>query len=238
MQRILTEPRAETAAGGPLRPDFTHVKAWIFDLDNTLYPHGSKVLLEAEQRICRFIENHFGLSRDEAWRLQKDCLAVNGSTLSGLVTRFKIDPEPYLAYVNDVDVTTLEPAPELSDALARLPGKKIVFTNNCGNYAGKVLERLGIDSAFDAVCDIRHIGFAAKPARASYEKVLAHTGTQARESAMFEDSERNLVPAHEMGMTTIWLGPRNGAPPARPAHVHHYTDDLTQFLHSIEVLAA
>jgi putative hydrolase of the HAD superfamily len=238
MQRNLSEARAETAARGPLRPDFTHVKAWIFDLDNTLYPHGSRVLLEAEQRICGFIEKHFGLSRDEAWRLQKDCLAVNGSTLSGLVTRFKIDPEPYLAYVNDVDVTTLEPSPGLALALARLPGKRIVFTNNCGDYAGKVLERLGIANAFDAVCDIRHIGFAAKPARTSYEKVLAHAGVIARESAMFEDSERNLVPAHEMGMTTIWLGPQGSAPPARPAHVHHYTDDLTQFLHSIEVRPA
>jgi putative hydrolase of the HAD superfamily len=228
----------EPAGISPPRSGFAHVESWIFDLDNTLYPHGSQVLAEAEQRICQYIQDHFGMSRDEAWRLQKDCLAVEGSTLAGLIKRFQIDPEPYLAFVNDVDVSTLEPAPELNQALARLPGKRIVFTNNCGNYADRVLARLGIAGAFDAVCDIRHIGFAAKPARASYEKVLKHAGAAARESAMFEDSERNLLPAHELGMITVWLGKKGASPPLRPAHVHHYTDDLTHFLHTIEVRTA
>lgn len=239
MQRIISREIPESAAGTPLcRPDFTHIRAWIFDLDNTLYPHGSKVLVEAEQRICLFIQNHFGLSRDEARRLQKDCLAVEGSTLSGLVKRFGIDPEPYLAFVNDVDVTRLDPAPELRSGLSRLPGTRIVFTNNCANYAARVLNRLGIDDIFDAVCDIRHIGFAAKPARASYEKVLAHTAAAAKDCAMFEDSERNLVPAHALGITTVWLGAQGAKPPIKPPHVHHCTDDLSQFLHSIEVQAA
>jgi putative hydrolase of the HAD superfamily len=239
MKPILAEAETESAVGpSPPRLDFTHVNAWIFDLDNTLYPHGSKVLLEAEQRICLYIQSLFGLTREEAWRLQKDCLAAEGATLSGLVKRFQIDPEPYLAFVNDVDVTTLKPAPRLRQALDRLPGKRIVFTNNCANYAGRVLKQLGIAGVFDAVCDIRHIGFHAKPARASYEKVIAQTGAAARESAMFEDSERNLHPAYDLGMTTVWLGRPEDAPRARPAHVHHYTDDLTHFLHAIEVRTA
>ena len=224
--------------GAAPRLDFTHVRAWIFDLDNTLYPHGSEVLVEAEKRICRFIESHFGLSAADAWRLQKDCLRVEGSTLSGLVKRFAIDPEPYLAYVNDVDVTTLSPAPDLQRALARLPGKRIVFTNNCGHYAARVLSRLGIEDELDAICDIRTVGFAAKPSRASYEKVVDSLGVAPAKSAMFEDAERNLIPAHAMGMTTVWLrspADRNAAP---PAHIHHHTDDLTRFLNTIEVHSA
>jgi len=226
------------AGGGPAgavrRPDFTHVGAWIFDLDNTLYPHGSEVLAQAEMRICSFIENHFGLSPADAWRLQKDCLRVEGSTLSGLVKRFAIDPEPYLAFVNDVDVTTLTPAPELKRALARLPGKRAVFTNNCANYAARVLDRLGVAEEFDAVCDIRTIGFAAKPSRSAYETVVARMGVPGQRSVMFEDSERNLLPAHAMGMTTVWLR-ASGAGGLAPPHVHHHTDDLTRFLNSIEV---
>src|SRR5215467_11030901 len=90
--------------GGPvgagLRPNFRHIGAWLFDLDNTLYPFGSQVLIDAEQRICRFIEDRFGLPQSQAWRLQKDCLRDHGATLSGLVARFAIDPEAYFAFVN------------------------------------------------------------------------------------------------------------------------------------------
>jgi putative hydrolase of the HAD superfamily len=223
------------ADGACPRPDFRHVEVWIFDLDNTLYPHGSQVLIEAEQRICRFIEKQFGLSPAEAFKLQKDCLREYGSTLSGLVRQYGVEPESYLSFVNDIDVTTLSPAPELARALARLPGRCAVFTNNCSHYTARVLDRLGIADRFETICDIRTIGFAAKPAPASYETVLARLGVLARRSAMFEDSERNLVPAHRIGMTTVWLKTPGGQPAAIPPHVHHHTDDLTDFLHSIEV---
>jgi putative hydrolase of the HAD superfamily len=221
--------------GGAARPDFRHVRAWIFDLDNTLYPFGSQVLLDAEQRICRFIEDRFGLPQSEAWRLQKQCLRDHGSTLSGLVARFNIDPESYLAFVNDVDVTTLSPAPGLARALGRLPGRRIVFTNNCAHYADRVLKQLGIAEHLHSVCDIRTIGFKAKPTPASYDAIVTRLGVASQACAMFEDAERNLAPAHALGMTTVWLTrPGGGAGHAFP-HVHHHTDDLTAFLNSIEV---
>lgn len=233
MHHPLTQDFVVTSPS-PEGPDFSHVEAWIFDLDNTLYPPGSAVLLEAEQRICHFIEERLGLARADAWRLQKDCLREDGSTLAGLIKRFSIDPEPYLAFVNDVDVTTLSPAPQLREALARLPGKRIVFTNNCARYAERVLGRLGVADQFGAICDIRAIGFAAKPSPAAYTATVACTGVAPQRSAMFEDAERNLAPAHAIGMTTVWLRhPAEEHPP--PAHVHHYTDDLVPFLHSIKV---
>src|SRR5580765_530924 len=219
----------------PERPDFSHVEGWLFDLDNTLYPHGSAVLLEAEQRICRFIEDRFRLSKAEAWRLQKECLATSGSTLAGLIERFAIDPEPYLAFVNDVDVTTLARAPELKAALAGLPGKRAVFTNNCAHYAARVLEQLGIAECFDAICDIRTIGFAAKPTPSAYRAVVSRIGIAPQHCAMFEDAERNLAPAHALGMTTVWLQDHRADRLALPSHVHHDTDDLVGFLQSIKV---
>jgi putative hydrolase of the HAD superfamily len=222
--------------GASSRPDFSHVDAWLFDLDNTLYPFGSQVLIDAEARICRFIEERFGLPSSEAWRLQKDCLRDHGSTLSGLVARFAIDPEAYLAFVNDIDVTSLAPAPSLRVALARLPGKRFVFTNNCAHYAGRVLTQLGISNEFHAVCDIRTAGFVAKPLRPAYDKAVAELGVHPSNCAMFDDAERNLEPAHAMGMTTVYLRPTDSKPAALP-HIHHDTDDLVRFLNSIEVRA-
>ena len=222
--------------GAPLGPDFRHVEAWLFDLDNTLYPFGAQVLIDAEQRICRFIEDRFGLPQSEAWRLQKDCLRDHGATLSGLIARFAIDPEAYFAFVNDVDVTTLAPAPSLQGALSRLPGKRAVFTNNCGHYAGRVLTQLGIVNEFHRVCDIRTIGFMAKPTRSAYETVVATLGVHPSQCAMFDDAERNLEPAHAMGMTTVFVRPA-GTRTAMLPHIHHDTDDLAGFLNSIEVRA-
>ena len=214
--------------------NFRHVRGWIFDLDNTLYPFGAQVLIDAEERICRFIQDHLALERNEAWRLQKECLKEDGATLAGLVRRFKIDPEAYFAFVNDVDVTTLTPAPELARALARLPGRRIVFTNNCGRHAARVLKQLGIAGAFHEICDLRSIGFKAKPAASGYEAVIARAGVPAEACAMFEDHERNLAPAHALGLTTVWIRhPAHGD--SWPAHVHHPIDDLTHFLQTIEV---
>ena len=220
----------------PREPDLRHVEAWIFDLDNTLYPPGSDILKVAEGRIRGFIENRFGLAPDEAHRLQKACLHEHGSTLAGLIRRFGVEPEPYLAFVNDLDVTTLPPVAGLKEGLSRLPGKRLVFTNNCGRFAERVLGQLGIADLFDDICDIRTIGFAAKPAISGYRTVVARAGVPAARSAMFEDAERNLAPAHALGMTTVWYSPQANAP--LPPHVHHSTHDLSQFLHSIEVKPA
>jgi putative hydrolase of the HAD superfamily len=218
--------------------DFRHVRSWIFDLDKTLYPAESEVLATAERRICLFVQNHFGLPEGHAWRLQKDCLREYGSTLAGLMRRFAIDPEPYLAFVNDVDVTTLVPQPSLRAGLARLPGRRLVFTNNCAHYAARVLKQLDLADLFDDICDIRVLSFAAKPAAAAYDAVLARARVAPEWSAMFDDAEHNLTPAHALGMTTVWLRniPHEGGP--IPPHVHHATGDLSRFLHSIEVSSA
>ena len=43
--------------------------------------------------------------------------------------------------------------------MARLPGRRFVFTNGCRNHAARILERLELGDLFDEVWDIRTIGF-------------------------------------------------------------------------------
>ena len=52
-------------------------------------------------------------------------------------------------------------------ALARLPGRRFVFTNGCRNHAARILERLKLGHLFEQVGDIRTIGFVPKPGRAA-----------------------------------------------------------------------
>ncbi len=221
-------------------PDFRHVEAWIFDLDNTLYRADSDLFAQIDARMCDFVSRLLDVPLDEAKRIQKDYYRDHGTTLNGLIKRHDIDPESFLDFVHDIDLSVLAPDAALNEAIARLPGKRFVFTNGCRNYAQRVLERVGLENSIDELWDIRAIAFSPKPEMAAYRTVLAGTGIAPEHCAMFEDVARNLVPAHELGMTTVWLN--NGSvwskqgpefPVAASHHIDYEIADLNAFLRSI-----
>ncbi len=82
-------------AGGRagLTPD-SPIKTWIFDLDNTLYPGGSRVWPQIDLRITLFLSNFFGLDGLSARALQKHYYYRYGTTLNGLMAEHGIDPHP------------------------------------------------------------------------------------------------------------------------------------------------
>jgi len=223
-------------------PDFRHVEGWIFDLDNTLYPARADLFGQIDRRMAAFIGNYFGVDMTEAGRIQKTYYSEHGTTLNGLMTEHGIDPEDYLNFVHDIDLSPLAPDESLCAAIARLPGKRIVFTNGCGGHAARVLEKLSLGAHFDAVWDIRKSAFKPKPDPETYRAMLSANGIAPASAAMFEDVARNLVPAHGLGMTTVWL--KNGSewskqgpehPKADPSHIHYEIEDLAEFLHAIRI---
>jgi putative hydrolase of the HAD superfamily len=223
-------------------PDFRHVRNWIFDLDNTLYPSSCGLFGQIDEKMAVYTRTLLGITLEDARRLQKAYYYEHGTTLNGLMKVHGVDAEDYLAFVHDIDLSVLTPDPALHDALAKLPGRKFIFTNGCINHAGRVLDRLGIAAHFDDVWDIRTIGFRPKPDAAAYRTVLAQAGSDGHDAAMFEDITRNLVEAKALGMTTVWLknasdwsrqGPSH--PVAEAHHIDYETDDLAAFLNSIRV---
>lgn len=223
-------------------PDFRHVATWIFDLDNTLYRSDTNLFGQIEARMTQYVQALFGLPHDAARRLQKQYYQDYGTTLSGLMALHGTDPEHYLAHVHDIDLSALSTDEALNAAIARLPGRRFVFTNGCENHARRILDRIGLSHAFEAVWDIRTIGFRPKPAAEAYEAVVALGAFDARSAAMFDDLARNLVPAHALGMTTVWLNNGSEWSKQGPEHpiatrddIHHETEDLVSFLHMIRV---
>ncbi|HEX3756805.1 MAG TPA: pyrimidine 5'-nucleotidase [Rhizomicrobium sp.] len=223
-------------------PDLRHIRTWIFDLDNTLYAAHGDVFPQIERRMGEFVGRLLRLEAAEARTVQKALYRAHGTTLNGLIKEHGVDPEAFLDYVHDIDLSSLAPQPLLTEGIARLPGRRFVFTNGCRHHAGRVLERLAIAPLFDGIWDIRACGFVPKPDAAAYARVVAQAGVAPRLAAMFDDIAGNLVPAHALGMTTIWLD--TGAPwskegPAFPvesrAAIDHETTDLGHFLHSIRV---
>jgi putative hydrolase of the HAD superfamily len=233
----------ETADKGPSRggtcPDLGHVRAWIFDLDHTLYTIDAERQAAMEERICLFVQRHFDLPREPAWDLQKRYLREMGSTLAGLVKHHDVDADAYHDFINDIEALDLRANVALRLALQRLPGRRFVFTNNCGRFAGRVLEILGVADLFSGVVDAKALSYTPKPAQSAYDTLLAETNTEPGASALFDDSVRNLKPAHAMGMTTVWFNNGGGQSHWRSEDQHAYidyeTDDLVRFLEHIRV---
>ena len=215
------------------------VEVWIFDLDNTLYPASCNLFAQVDRRIGEFIASHFGIPFDEARALQKRYFRDHGTTLRGLMVEHDIDPVPFLDHVHAIDVTPLPPSPRLDRALARLPGRKVIYTNGSTRHAANVTERLGIGRHFDAVFDIVEAGYVPKPDPRPYRTLVERHAIDPARACMVEDIARNLAPAHAMGMTTVWV--KTEADWARPdrggvgtgSHIDHETDDLVGWLEGL-----
>jgi putative hydrolase of the HAD superfamily len=223
-------------------PDFRHVRDWVFDLDNTLYRADNGVFARIDARMTEFVSHLLGKPPDEARKVQKELYREHGTTLNGLIKLYGIDPEPYLNYVHDIDLGELAADAGLAFAIERLPGRRYIFTNGCRHHAARILDRLRIAPLFDEIWDIRTIGFAPKPDPAAYDRVTARAGIAPKSAAMFDDIARNLVPAHALGMTTVWLKTDNDwaahgpeFPVASAGHIDHETADLTVFLNGIGI---
>lgn len=208
--------------------DLTHVDTWLFDLDNTLYPAESGFMAEIVDRMTDFVEKVTGLPRDEAYRLQKAYLAEHGLTLKGMMLNHGVDPKDFHAIFHDMSLEALAHDAELLAALERLPGRRLIFTNADDVHAERVLDRLGLRHLFDDVFHIGSAGYEPKPSPEAFARMNAAHGIAPASTAFFEDSERNLAPAADLGMTTVLVGA--WALQSTAPFVHHRTAKLAPFL--------
>jgi putative hydrolase of the HAD superfamily len=227
------------------KPGFKHVEAWVFDLDNTLYPHHLNLWQQVDERIRDYIVNLLKITRDEAFRLQKDYYRRYGTTLRGLMEEHGLEPDEFLEIVHQIDRSPLTPNPALGAAIAALPGRKFILTNGTRHHADAVLCRLEIEQHFDDVFDIKAAELEPKPRPQVYERFLAHHQVDPAKAAIFEDLARNLEVPHALGMTTVLVVPEGAGVVLREdwelagresPHVDHVTDDLAGFLRGIAAM--
>lgn len=236
--------RAKTSQNDEGRPGFDRTDIWIFDLDNTLYPAECNLFAQVDQRMGSFIAKELGVPFAQARHLQKAYYKQFGTTLSGLMQVHKMSPEPFLDYVHDIDLTCVPELPELKAAINRLPGRKLIFTNGSTRHAERVAGKLGILDEFEGISSIETCDFVPKPEAEAFDKMVRHHGVEPRASAMFEDMPHNLEAPHTLGMTTVLVHSDFYDHPIQakiktwtepPAHVHHMTEDLTEFLAGLDV---
>jgi putative hydrolase of the HAD superfamily len=221
---------------------FAHVEAWVFDLDNTLYPADCNLFAQIDKRMGQFIADRLGLPLEQAQALREAYYYQHGTTLAGLVRLHGVAPDDFLDYVHDIDLGAVLPSPALAAALASLPGRKFIFTNGSRKHAEAVAARLGVSGQFDDICDIHALDYIyPKPMREAYERFVTAHGVVARQAAMFDDLPHNLETAHALGMTTVLVHGLTDHPEHQaiagwtelPPHIHHRTDTLAPFLADI-----
>jgi len=217
----------------------TTITDWVFDLDNTLYPASADLFAQIDVRMAAFIADLLGLPPEKARALQKQYFREHGTTLRGLMDSHGVAPRAFLDFVHDIDLSVLDPDRRVIDGLARLPGRKLVFTNGDVAYANRVLAALGLDGAFEAVIDIEATGWTPKPMGEAY-RTLAAALPDPRRALFVEDMARNLRPAKALGMTTVWVdnGSEHGAHDACPSYIDHRIHDVGAWLDSLALPAA
>ena len=221
---------------------FGHVETWVFDLDNTLYSHHLNLWQQVDDRIRAYVSDFLKVSKDEAFRVQKDYYKRYGTTMRGMMAEHGMKPDDYLDFVHKIDHSPLEPNPALGAAIEKLPGRKLILTNGTRKHAETVMKRLEIHQHFEDVFDIAAADLDPKPLPQVYKRFLARHGVDAAKAAMFEDLARNLETPHALGMTTVLVVPEGQREVFREAwelegrdapYVDHLTDDLTGFLERI-----
>ena len=181
---------------------------WIFDLDNTIYDIDLGLFKKISNRITDFIMSKYSLDIDQAKKLQKEYYLKYGLTLRGLILEKKLEPEEFLDYVHDVEHPELKKNDQLISKIRILEGKKIIFTNATSKHAKKILKILELEHDFDQIIDIKDLEYIPKPDKRSYKKLLECLNLNKEnldKTIFFEDTVKNLIPAKELGITTVWM---------------------------------
>ena len=181
---------------------------WIFDLDNTIYDINLGLFKKISNRITDFIMSKYSLDIDQAKKIQKEYYLKYGLTLRGLIVEKKLEPEEFLDYVHDVEHPELKKNDQLISKIRILEGKKIIFTNATSKHAKKILKILELEHDFDQIIDIKDLEYIPKPDKRSYKKLLECLNLNKEnldKTIFFEDTVKNLIPAKELGITTVWM---------------------------------
>jgi len=214
------------------------IKYWIFDLDNTLYSGKTRVFEQVDKKMSKYISEKLNITVEEAKKIQKNYFHEYNTTLNGMIKNHKIDANEFLKFVHDIDIDFLKKDEKLAEEMEKLEGKKIIFTNGSKKHAINVTRRLGIEQYFDGIFDIVDSDFIPKPSIEPYKKLVEKHKIDPKLSVLVEDIARNLKPAYEMGMKTVWIeNDESWAKEFSDSNFINYkTNNLSEFIKKINLL--
>jgi putative hydrolase of the HAD superfamily len=216
-------------------PRLAHVRDWVFDLDNCLYPASTGLFTLIDERMGAYIQRLLECDPAEARRVQKAHFHEHGTTLAGLMKSHAVDPHDFLADVHAIPLAVVKADERLARALPRLPGRRFVFTNGDAPYARRVLQAIGVHDHFHDLHDIHSSELRPKPDPHGYALLCERFGIDPRHALLVEDMAANLKPAKQLGMTTVWVdnGSERGNHGADESFIDHRIEDVGEWLETI-----
>ena len=218
-----------------IAPAFRHIRDWIFDLDNCLYPASTGLFELIDERMGAYIQRLLDCDQVEARRVQKAHFHAHGTTLAGLMAEHQVDPHDFLDDVHAIPLDRVSADERLAAALARLPGRRLLFTNGDAPYARRVLEAIGVRSHFADVHDIHSSELRPKPDPHGYALLCARFAIDPVHALLVDDMAANLKPAKALGMTTVWVdnGSERGDHGADDSFIDHRIGNVADWLEAI-----
>ena len=183
-------------------------RVWIFDLDNTLHDARPHIFPSMHTQMNDYLKRRFGLDEDGANGMRRFFWERYGTTLRGLVRHHGEDPKKFIRETHQFPELGAMVVGEntLGHALARLQGKRLVFSNAPRHYVEEVLRALGVGRFFDAVYTIEDARYRGKPGVQGFHLLLRKHGLDPHRCAFVDDILDNLRTAHRLGMSTVWVG--------------------------------
>ena len=213
------------------------INTWIFDLDNTLYSADSGIFQQVHDLMGKFVSSHLDIDIEEAKIIQKNYYKQHGTTLRGMMDNHGVDPDHFLAEVHKLDYSIVGPNHKLNEELKKIQGRKIIYTNANMQHALNVLERIELSNFFDEIYDIKMANYIPKPELAPYKQMIAQFDIETKSSAMFDDIAKNLVPAKNVGFTSVWIdaGYENFSDDIKASkkYLDYETTNITKFLEDV-----
>ena len=204
-------------------PRFAHIREWIFDLDNCLYPASAGLFSLIDERMGAYIQRLLDCDPQEARRVQKAHFHAHGTTLAGLMKEHGVDPHDFLEDVHAIPLERIQCDERLARGLERLPGRRFVFTNGDAPYAQRVLQAIGVHGHFHDLHDIHASELRPKPDPYGYALLCARFSIDPTRAVLVEDMVQNLKPAKALGMTTIWVD--NGSERGNHGYDESFVDE-------------
>lgn len=192
--------------------------SWIFDLDNTLHDATPHIFPHINRAMTAYLQRQLGIDEQAAAELRRHYWQRYGATLLGLMRHHGTDPQHFLRHTHQFDdlKRMVVSEPGLRATLARLPGRKFVFSNAPGHYSRAILRVLGVADLFSGVFTIERTRYRPKPDCQGFLRLLRGNHLRANCCIMVEDALENLRTAKKLGMKTVWV--------TRSAARPHYVD--------------
>lgn len=208
---------------------FSHITTWVFDMDDTLYPASLGMKEAIKAAFGKFMTVEYGITPEKFQELS-DYYTGQGlvDPMAEIKKEVAFNNAKWAEFAcGELPYNIMPNCQITADLLDKLAGEKVVFTNGSEKHTQTVLSQLGLDKHFSHISHATMRNMRLKPEPEIYKELQNELGTDPQNMVMVDDHPKCLLPAKELGWTTVLV---YSPVPANAPWVDHIYPDLLSFL--------